>query len=226
MADVKTTNSFTLSCPLPKVADDRIVLAHGGGGRLTHQLIEKIFLPAFASPALEQRHDGAVLSLNGSRLAFTTDSFVVQPLMFPGGNICDLAIHGTVNDLAMCGARPLYLSAGFILEEGLSMDTLRTIVTSMQEAAAQAKVHWLLVIRRSSTRAKGTAFSSTPRASASSRRTSRQQSARHPCESVIQSSSAETLAVTASMFLCARDWSLNRRFSAIVPTSGLRSRPC
>lgn len=140
MADVKTTSSFSLSCPLPKVADDRIVLAHGGGGRLTHQLIEKLFLPAFANPALEQRHDGAVLSLNGSRLAFTTDSFVVQPLIFPGGNIGDLAIHGTVNDLAMCGARPLYLSAGFILEEGLSMDTLRTIVTSMQEAATQAKV--------------------------------------------------------------------------------------
>ncbi len=140
MANVKTTNSFNLSCPLPRVADDRIVLAHGGGGRLTHQLIEKIFLPAFANPALEQRHDGATLSLNGSRLAFTTDSFVVQPLMFPGGNIGDLAIHGTVNDLAMCGARPLYLSAGFILEEGLLMDTLRTVVTSMQEAAAQAKV--------------------------------------------------------------------------------------
>jgi hydrogenase expression/formation protein HypE len=140
MADVKTTSLFNLSCPLPKVADDRIVLAHGGGGRLTHQLIEKIFLPAFANPALEQRHDGAVLSVNGSRLAFTTDSFVVQPLIFPGGNIGDLAIHGTVNDLAMCGARPLYLSAGFILEEGLSMDTLRTVVTSMQEAAAQAKV--------------------------------------------------------------------------------------
>jgi hydrogenase expression/formation protein HypE len=140
MADVKTTSSFNLSCPLPKVADDRIVLAHGGGGRLTHQLIEKLFLPAFANPALEQRHDGAVLSVNGSRLAFTTDSFVVQPLIFPGGNIGDLAIHGTVNDLAMCGARPLYLSAGFILEEGLSMDTLRIVVTSMQEAAAQAKV--------------------------------------------------------------------------------------
>jgi hydrogenase expression/formation protein HypE len=139
MADGKST-TFELSCPVPRVADDRIVLAHGGGGRLTHQLIEKIFLPAFANPMLEQRHDGAVLSVNGSRLAFTTDSFVVQPLIFPGGNIGDLAIHGTVNDLAMCGARPLYLSAGFILEEGLSMETLRTVVASMQEAAAQAGV--------------------------------------------------------------------------------------
>jgi len=139
MADVKT-NSFNLSCPVPRVADDRIVLAHGGGGRLTHQLIEKIFIPAFSNAALEQRHDGAVISVNGSRLAFTTDSFVVRPLIFPGGNIGDLAINGTVNDLAMCGARPLYLSCGFILEEGLEMETLRTVVASMQKAAADAGV--------------------------------------------------------------------------------------
>src|SRR5271157_2525384 len=143
MADAKPT-TFTLSCPVPRVADDRIVLAHGGGGRLTHQLIEKIFLPAFSNAALDQRHDGAVLPLDGlttgSRLAFTTDSFVVRPLIFPGGNIGDLAVNGTVNDLAMCGARPLYLSAGFILEEGLEMETLRTVVKSMQEAAANAGV--------------------------------------------------------------------------------------
>ena len=137
MADAKT---FNLSCPVPRVADDRIVLAHGGGGRLTHQLIEKIFYPAFANDALDQRHDGAVVPLNGARLAFTTDSFVVRPLIFPGGNIGDLAVNGTVNDLAMCGARPLYLGAGFILEEGLEMDTLRTVVTSMREAAAKANV--------------------------------------------------------------------------------------
>jgi hydrogenase expression/formation protein HypE len=137
MADVKT---FNLSCPAPRVADDRIVLAHGGGGRLTHQLIEKIFMPAFSNAMLEQRHDGAVLPVNGARLAFTTDSFVVRPLIFPGGNIGDLAVNGTVNDLAMCGARPLYLSAGFILEEGLEMETLRTVVTSMQQAAAKANV--------------------------------------------------------------------------------------
>jgi hydrogenase expression/formation protein HypE len=137
MADVKT---FNLSCPVPRVADDRIVLAHGGGGRLTHQLIEKIFIPAFANDALEQRHDGAVVSVNGAHLAFTTDSFVVRPLIFPGGNIGDLAINGTVNDLAMCGARPLFLSAGFILEEGLEMETLRTVVTSMRDAASKANV--------------------------------------------------------------------------------------
>ena len=139
MADAKIT-SFNMNCPVPRVADDRIVLAHGGGGRLTHQLIEKIFIPAFANDALEQRHDGAVIPISGSRLAFTTDSFVVRPLIFPGGNIGDLAVNGTVNDLAMCGARPLYLSAGFILEEGLEMDTLRTVVASMQKAAANAGV--------------------------------------------------------------------------------------
>ena len=139
MADAKTP-AFNLNCPVPRVADDRIVLAHGGGGRLTHQLIEKIFIPAFSNSMLDQRHDGAVLSVNGSRLAFTTDSFVVRPLIFPGGNIGDLAVNGTVNDLAMCGARPLYLSAGFILEEGLEMDTLRTVVNSMQKAAASANV--------------------------------------------------------------------------------------
>jgi hydrogenase expression/formation protein HypE len=138
MADVKT---FNLSCPVPRVADDRIVLAHGGGGRLTHHLIEKIFLPAFSNSMLEQRHDGAVVPVEGSRLAFTTDSFVVRPLIFPGGNIGDLAVHGTVNDLAMCGARPLYLSAGFILEEGLEMETLRTVVSSMRDAAAKANVN-------------------------------------------------------------------------------------
>ena len=143
MADAKIS-PFNLSCPVPRVADDRIVLAHGGGGRLTHQLIEKIFLPAFSNSMLDQRHDGAVVPLDGlmpgSRLAFTTDSFVVRPLIFPGGNIGDLAVNGTVNDLAMCGARPLYLSAGFILEEGLPMETLRTVVTSMQQAAAKANV--------------------------------------------------------------------------------------
>jgi hydrogenase expression/formation protein HypE len=144
MADGKPTSVLNLSCPVPRVADDRIVLAHGGGGRLTHQLIEKIFLPAFSNAVLDQRHDGAVLTFDGltsgSRLAFTTDSFVVRPLIFPGGNIGDLAVNGTVNDLAMCGARPLYLSAGFILEEGLEMETLRTVVTSMREAAAKAGV--------------------------------------------------------------------------------------
>ncbi|HXG33657.1 MAG TPA: hydrogenase expression/formation protein HypE [Bryobacteraceae bacterium] len=116
------------------------MLAHGGGGKLTQQLLEKLFLPAFAHPALDARHDGAVLRVNGLRLAFSTDSFVVRPLIFPGGTIGDLAVNGTVNDLAMCGARPLYLSAGFILEEGLPMEMLRQVVASMAEAAARAGV--------------------------------------------------------------------------------------
>jgi hydrogenase expression/formation protein HypE len=117
-----------------------ILLAHGGGGRLTQQLLETIFYPAFTNDALGARHDGALLEVGGARLAFTTDSFVVQPLIFPGGTIGDLAVNGTVNDLAMCGARPLYLSAGFILEEGLPMETLRRIAGDMGEAARRAGV--------------------------------------------------------------------------------------
>jgi hydrogenase expression/formation protein HypE len=114
-------------------------MAHGGGGRLMHQLIEQIFLPAFGDPATILL-DAAVLSLQGRKIALTTDSYVVQPLEFPGGNIGSLAVHGTVNDLAMVGARPLYLSAGFILEEGLPVTTLWKIVTSMQQAAEIAGV--------------------------------------------------------------------------------------
>lgn len=128
------------TCPLPIASNAEILLGHGGGGRLTQQLIENLFLPVFRNPHLETRHDGAVLEVQGTRLAYTTDSYVVRPLFFPGGNIGDLAVNGTVNDLAMCGARPLYLSAGFILEEGLSIDTLRQIVQSMQQAAAAARV--------------------------------------------------------------------------------------
>jgi hydrogenase expression/formation protein HypE len=131
---------MNLVCPAPFLNEDRILLAHGGGGRLTHQLIERIFVPEFRNPALEELHDGARLTVNGARLAFTTDSYVVQPLFFPGGNIGDLAVYGTVNDLAMCGARPLYLSAGFILEEGLPIETLRQVAASMRLAADAAGV--------------------------------------------------------------------------------------
>ncbi len=131
---------FTLQCPIPISDYPHILLAHGGGGRLMRQLIEKLFIPAFANPVLNARHDGALLQLGGVRLAFTTDSFVVHPLFFPGGDIGSLAVYGTVNDLAMCGARPLYLSAGFILEEGLSMETLWRIVQSMRRAAEVAGV--------------------------------------------------------------------------------------
>jgi hydrogenase expression/formation protein HypE len=129
-----------LSCPLPRPATERILLAHGGGGRLTNQLIEDVFLPAFSNPALNGHHDGALLAISGARLAMTTDSYIVQPLIFPGGTIGDLAVNGTVNDLAMCGARPVALSAGFILEEGLAMETLRHVVNSMRDAALVANV--------------------------------------------------------------------------------------
>jgi hydrogenase expression/formation protein HypE len=129
-----------LSCPLPRPETKRILLAHGGGGRLTQQLIENVFLPAFSNSALNARHDGALLSASGARLAMTTDTYVVNPLIFPGGTIGDLAVNGTVNDLAMCGARAFALSAGFILEEGLSMEILRTVVSSMQRAARAANV--------------------------------------------------------------------------------------
>ena len=129
-----------LTCAMPPLVEERIQLGHGGGGRLTQQLIESVFLPAFANPMLEARHDGAVLDIGGTRLAFSTDSYVVSPLIFPGGTIGDLAVNGTVNDLAMCGARPMYLSAGFIIEEGFPIETLRTIVDSMREAATRAGV--------------------------------------------------------------------------------------
>lgn len=128
------------ACPLPIFEHQQIVLGHGSGGKLSAQLIERIFLPAFSNPALDKLDDQAVLQVNGSRLAFTTDSFVVTPIFFPGGDIGDLAVNGTVNDLAMSGARPLYLSAAFILEEGLATEDLRRVVSSMQRAAEAAGV--------------------------------------------------------------------------------------
>ena len=128
------------SCPIPIFDHQRIVLGHGSGGKLTADLIEKIFLPAFRNPTLDKMDDQAVLQFGDMRLAFTTDSFVVTPIFFPGGDIGRLAIHGTVNDLAMSGARPLYLSAAFILEEGLPVHDLRRVVESMRSAAAEAGV--------------------------------------------------------------------------------------
>ncbi|HHP7231545.1 MAG TPA: hydrogenase expression/formation protein HypE [Xenococcaceae cyanobacterium] len=130
--------TFNLACPISLQQYPHILLAHGGGGRLMQQLIQ-MFLTAFGTVDTIQ-HDAVTLQLAGNKIAFTTDSYVVNPLFFPGGDIGSLAVNGTVNDLAMSGARPLYLSASFILEEGLSMETLWRVVQSMQQAAAIAKV--------------------------------------------------------------------------------------
>ena len=121
-------------------AKDKILLGHGSGGRLSADLLREVFLPAFHNPVLGQLNDQAVVNVDGVRLAFTTDSFVVNPLFFPGGDIGSLAVYGTVNDLAMGGAQPLFLSAGFIIEEGLPMETLRRIVLSFHRAAEKAGV--------------------------------------------------------------------------------------
>ena len=129
-----------MSCPIPISDYPQVLLAHGGGGRLSQHLIEDMLVPTFANPQLETLHDGAVLQVNGARLAFSTDSFVISPLFFPGGDIGSLAVHGTVNDLAMCGAQPLALSSALILEEGLPMDDLWRVVRSMQQAAAAVGV--------------------------------------------------------------------------------------
>ncbi|MEQ1606258.1 MAG: hydrogenase expression/formation protein HypE [Pyrinomonadaceae bacterium] len=133
--------AFAPVCPLPISDYPQIQMAHGGGGKLMHDLIEKVFVPAFHNPIMNVRHDGAVFGVGDARLAFTTDSYVVKPLFFPGGDIGSLAVTGTVNDLAMCGARPLYLSAGFILEEGMETEKLWRIVQSMRAAAEAAGVH-------------------------------------------------------------------------------------
>lgn len=133
-------NVDRLSCPLPLRDYPRIVMGHGGGGKLSRELVEHLFLPAFRNDHLASLADSTVLDVGGQRLAFSTDSFVVQPLFFPGGSIGDLAVNGTVNDLAMSGARPLYLSAGFIIEEGFALESLARIVRHMSEAARCAGV--------------------------------------------------------------------------------------
>src|SRR6476661_1672257 len=123
-----------------KFNDAHITLAHGSGGRAMHELIEGLFLGYFHNPLLDRLEDQAVFDLAATRVAYTTDSYVVSPIFFPGGDIGKLAVNGTVNDLAMSGARPLYLSAGFILEEGLATDDLKKILASMRDAAAEASV--------------------------------------------------------------------------------------
>ncbi len=128
------------SCPLPVFEHPQIVLGHGSGGKLSAELIEKVFVSRFRNSTLERMDDQAVLKIGDTRLAFTTDSFVVTPIFFPGGDIGTLAVNGTVNDLAMGGAKPLYLSAAFILEEGLPAAELERVVDSMAEAAQSAGV--------------------------------------------------------------------------------------
>jgi hydrogenase expression/formation protein HypE len=129
-----------LSCPVPISDHQEIALGHGSGGKLTHRLIERMILPAFRNELLAPLHDGAVFEVNGAHLAFSTDSYVVKPIFFPGGDIGKLAVNGTVNDLAMCGARPLYLSAAFIIEEGFSMQEFWRVLQSMRQAADAAGV--------------------------------------------------------------------------------------
>ncbi len=135
------------SCPAPHTNYEHVLLGHGSGGKLTADLIQRLFLPELGNDVLSALEDQATVSLNGQsngakvpKLAFTTDSFVVRPLFFPGGDIGKLAVHGTVNDLAVGGATPLFLSAAFILEEGMPMDDLRRIVASMRQACQAAKV--------------------------------------------------------------------------------------
>jgi len=128
------------ACPVPFSGHREITIGHGGGGRLTQDLIDRVFRRAFANPELEAQHDGAVLVAGGARLAFATDAHVVSPLFFPGGNIGTVAVNGTVNDLAMCGARPLWLSAAFILEEGFPLSELERVAAAMGAAAAEAGV--------------------------------------------------------------------------------------
>ena len=134
----KSIKPEQLSCPLPITEHDTIQLSHGSGGKLTNELISKLFVWAFDNPALRKQDDQAVIEIGDRKLSFTTDSFVVDPIFFPGGDIGELAVNGTVNDICMNGATPLYLSAGMIIEEGFPLADLERIVISMRDAAAQA----------------------------------------------------------------------------------------
>ena len=128
-----------LSCPMPKLDFDKITLGHGGGGTLSNKLLEQTVFKLLGNDLLDKHHDGAIFEWNG-KTAFTTDSFVISPLFFPGGNIGELAINGTVNDLAMCGAKPKYLSLSFIIEEGLLIEEFWNILVSIKEASEAAGV--------------------------------------------------------------------------------------
>ena len=129
-----------MSCPIPISDYPQVLMAHGGGGRLSQQIVKTMIAPQFANELLAPLHDGAVFTIGGTKLAFSTDSYVVSPIVFPGGDIGELAVNGTVNDLSMCGARPLYLSAAFIVEEGFAMNDLWRVILSMKSAADKAGV--------------------------------------------------------------------------------------
>ena len=134
------SSDFSAACPLPISQYPHVLMAHGGGGRLMHRLLEDVFGKAFSNPLLDTLHDSAQFNVPPGRLAMTTDSYVVRPIFFPGGDIGSMAVHGTVNDLAMSGARPLYLTSAFIIEEGLPMETLWRVVCSMRDAAKKCGV--------------------------------------------------------------------------------------
>ena len=135
-----TDRKFEIACPTPVDVNAQVLLAHGGGGRLMHQLLERIIVPPIDNPHLASRHDASVVDIGTAKIAFTTDSFVVQPLFFPGGDIGKLAVCGTVNDLAMAGAKPLYLSLALIIEEGLPIETLRAVMDSINKTAAECGI--------------------------------------------------------------------------------------
>lgn len=137
---VTTLGTTGLVCPLPAVTESRVQLGHGSGGKMSAALLQERFLPRFANDALNALGDAAIVSVPGGEIAMSTDTFVVRPLEFPGGNIGSLAVHGTVNDLAMMGARPLYLSVGFVLEEGLPFDVLDRVLDAMAAAARAAGI--------------------------------------------------------------------------------------
>ena len=135
-----TVNPAARQCPVPLEANDRVQLGHGSGGKLSAQLVARHFLPHFENPALAQLGDASIVSVAAGEIAVSTDSFVVQPLEFPGGNIGSLAVHGTLNDVAMMGARPVCITAGFILEEGLPFDVLDRVIAEMARASREAGV--------------------------------------------------------------------------------------
>jgi hydrogenase expression/formation protein HypE len=140
MDDMKNSLFDVFSCPLPVSDYDVVTMAHGGGGKIMNNLIEKMFLHYLSNDLTAERHDGAVIDIGGMKLASSTDSYVVDPIFFPGGNIGELAVFGTVNDLSMCGAVPLYLSLGLIIEEGFFLKDLEKIIHSIQSACSRAGV--------------------------------------------------------------------------------------